>query len=428
MNKLKHINLSKGGGIYYARNNVNRSTCVELIFDCGARCDTIAGLAHFVEHMFFSGTKTLSREEVTKKYFNFIGSNAFTSFKTITFDATILTKEFAEYIKTVAMLITESTFKQSEVDKECGIIKQEIARKKDKQQVLATYFNNYNLTNEDFCKDYGALGTEESVSTIKSKDIKNFVKKYFVANNLSVIITTPLKANKVKSIIEKELISKLPVKENFKPLPTFEKYAKNTQFVKLKTKNIGKNYININFVNNHNIYDLKYLATKSLVFNMINDISTGVLKTMREEKSLVYSASIYNEFDNDKQSIESFYTECATKNVNAVIETLAEYIQEICTNGFTESQFKQARRMFKYNQETKQPYTYSLINKLSRYKRYGKDIGREMKRLKEHVTLEDCNNVVKEIFKTKEISMSVYGEITKKELITEKQFKNLFLK
>lgn len=428
MANIKHVKLSNGGNLYYVKNNINKSTNVEVSFDCGARCDTIPGLAHFAEHMFFAGTKTMSRAEINKKYFNFIGSNAYTSNNVISFEAMVFTKEFKEYIKTVSMLVTESVFNQNEIDKEYDIIKQEIARKKDKQSSLAWSFNTYNLTNENSYKDYGALGTEESISTIKTKDIKNFVKKYFLSNNLIVYVTTTLSLKKVKSIIEKELVTKLQINENFKKLPKFSKYAKNTNFLNVKTKDIGKNYIYINFVNNHNAYDLKYSATKALVFDMINDISAGMLKLLREEKSLVYSASVNTEITNDKHSVETFYTECATKNVNEVIKTFAEYIKNICLNGFTESQFKQARRMFKYNQETRQPTVAKLMSSLFRFEFYDRNVSKELKKLKEKVTLQDCNNLFKEMFKTDMVSVSVYGEITNKELIKNQQFKSLFLK
>ena len=146
MGKFKQINLSKGAKLYYVKNKISKSTMLRISFECGSRCDTIPGLAHFTEHMFFAGTKTMTRDEINKKYFDFIGSNAATSAGDIYFDANIFTKEFEEYVKTVAMLVTESTFKQKEIDKECGIIQQEIARKKDKYNFLASSKNKFNIT------------------------------------------------------------------------------------------------------------------------------------------------------------------------------------------------------------------------------------------------------------------------------------------
>lgn len=312
MNKYKQVNLKHGGKLFYAKNNISKATMIEIAFASGARSEEIPGLAHFVEHMFFSGTKTKTREEISKKYFDFIGSNAYTNSGEIVFTAQIFTKEFAEYVKTVATMITESTFKQSEVDKECNVIKQEIAGVKDKQSRLSTEFNFYNVSNLKCFEGYGTVGSEESVSTIKSSDIKKFVKKYFVANNVKIYVSTQLSFNKVKQIIAQELISKLNVNEKFKPLPKFYIYNKNKNFLCLKNVPIGKNYISINFGNSHNVYDLKYLVAKVIVFHMLNDMSTGICKPLRLEKSLVYWANVYTMLSNDKESVVTFNTECDT--------------------------------------------------------------------------------------------------------------------
>lgn len=428
MNKYKQVNLKHGGKLFYVKNNISKSTVIEIAFACGSRSEEISGLAHFVEHMFFSGTKTKTREEISKKYFDFIGSNAYTDSREIVFTAQIFTKEFTEYVKTVASMITESTFKQSEVDKECNVIKQEIAGVKDKQSKLSTEFNFYNVSNLKCFEGYGTVGSEESVSTIKSSDIKKFVKKYFVANNVKIYVSTQLSFNKVKQIIAQELISKLSVNEKFKPLPKFYVYNKNKNFVCLKNMSIGKNYISINFGNSHNLYDLKYLVTKELVFHMLNDISTGICKPLRLEKSLVYWANVYTMLSNDKESVVTFNTECDTQNVNKTIQTFAEYLNEVYNNGFTKEQFEQAKRMKKYKADTKVPAVYRLIDKLAGLDMYGRVISKDLDKLRKSVTLEDCNNLFKEMFATKDVSMSVYGEIPKKELLTLKQFNKLFMR
>lgn len=428
MNKYKQVNLKHGGKLFYAKNNISKATMIEIAFASGARSEDIPGLAHFVEHMFFSGTKTKTREEISKKYFDFIGSNAYTNSGEIVFTAQIFTKEFAEYVKTVASMITESTFKQFEVDKECNVIKQEIAGVKDKQSRLSTEFNFYNVSNLKCFEGYGTVGSEESVSTIKSSDIKKFVKKYFVANNVKIYVSTQLSFNKVKQIIAQELISKLNVNEKFKPLPKFYIYNKNKNFLCLKNVPIGKNYISINFGNSHNVYDLKYLVTKVIVFHMLNDMSTGICKPLRLEKSLVYWANVYTMLSNDKESVVTFNTECDTQNVNKTIQTFAEYLNEVYTNGFTKEQFEQAKRMKKYREDTKVLSVYKLIDKLADLDMYGRVISKDLDKLRKSVTLEDCNNLFKEMFATKDVSMSVYGEIPKKELLTLKQFNKLFMR
>ena len=426
MNKYKQINLSKGGKLFYVKNKINNSTMVRIAFDCGSRCDTIPGLAHFVEHVFFSGTKTMSRDDINKKYFNFIGSNASTSNGDICFRASLFTKEFEEYVKTVAMIVTETTFEQKELDKEIGIVQQEIAREKDKHNRNVGRLNRLNLTELPFYEKYDSLGTDESVAIIKQKDVVEFVKKYFVANNLRVYVTSPLRLGKVKNIIERELVSKLTVDPEFEKLPYFISYVKNATFKKLETKDINKNYIMVNFNNPHTIYDFEYRAKAGLVLDMINDFSTGLLKVMREERSLVYSGSVYTELRNDKETLISFYTECATKNVNPVLETLSEYIQKIAKEGFTEEQLKQAKRMTKYNHETSEPRLGRLLFKLTDFETFGKIIRNDISKLMKKVTLEECNEIFKEMFLHNQISYTIYGSIKKEELISDEKFDELF--
>lgn len=428
MGKFKQINLSKGGKLYYVKNKISKSTMVRISFDCGSRCDTIPGLAHFVEHMFFCGTKTMTRDEINKKYFDFIGANAGTSAGNICFDGNIFTKEFEEYVKTVAMMITESTFKQKEVEKECGIIQQEISRKKDKFNMLASNKNRFNLTGLKCYEDYGALGTEDSVAKIKSKDIKAFVKKYFIANNLQVFVASPLSEKKVKKIIENNLVAKLSFDEKFEHLPYYVNYVKNSTFKQLETKDIGKNYIFINFKHKYNVFDFDFRAKASITLDMVNEFSNGIMKLLREQKSLVYSGGFGATIKNDKESVTTFYTECARKNVNAVIETVAEYFDNVVKNGFTESQLKQAKRMIKYNNETKEPRVGGLLNKLNDFDVYGRILKNEIRSRMKKVTLDECNELFKELFYNKDISLTIYGNITKEELMTDERFDDLFIK
>lgn len=428
MGKYKQINLSRGGKLYYVKNNISKSTMVRISFDCGSRCDTIPGVAHFTEHMFFTGTKTMAREQINKKYFDFIGSNASTGSGDIVFEANLFTKEFEEYVKTVAMLVTESTFEQKEVEKEARVIQQEIARSKDKYNRIADFKNRFNLTGLDLYKDYGALGTEESVATIKSVDIKNFVEKYFIANNLEVFVTTQLSAKKVKQIIENNLVKKLPVNNNFQKLPYFINYVQNSNFKHLETNKIGKNYIFINFKHNYNIFDFDFRAKASVTMDMVNDYSSGILKLLREQKSLVYSGGFNAYIKNDKEFVTTFYTECVSKNVNAVIETVAEYFKNIVKVGFTEDQLKQAKRNIKYGRDTREPRVGRLLGKLSDFGLYGKVLKNEISDRMKTVTLEECNELFKELFFNSEISYTVYGDIKKEELISDKKFDELFIR
>ena len=428
MKKYKLIKLSNGAQLAYVKNKISKITSVELNFDSGARCDgAIPGLAHFVEHMFFTGTKTMNKDEISKKYFDFINVNAFTNPGRICFTGDVFTKELDNYLSTVAMMITESTFTQTAVDKEIKVVQQEITRDNDNFKRRANEFNDWNIFHTEVDKN-SVLGSKESVGSIKSKDVKNFVKKYFVANNLFACISSPLSASIVKKSIEKNLINKLPFDKNFKELPLFYGNVEDDKFFKIKNQDIDKNYVFINFVFDKTYLDIEYKEKLSVIRRMMNDFSDGIMKDIRLKKSLVYSGGFMASSD-DKNMYATFRTECETKNINELIKTIAEYLENINKNGFTKEQLEKTKRLITYGEHEEEPRVKRDFYKLHDFKRYNKVLDyKKLKDIRRKLTLEEVNKIFREVLDEARVSMSIYGNIKKNELMTKKEFNNLFNK
>lgn len=423
--KYKNCILPHGGKLRYVKNNISKTTSVEIDFYCGARCEKIPGLAHFTEHMFFTGTKDLNKEQVTKKYFDFINVNASTNYNRIRFNGNVLTKELEDYCKTVAMLITESTFTQKAVDKEIGIVQQEIARYEDKFNFHAGNFNDYNVTGQEEYKNE-ILGTKETVGSIKSKDVKDFVKKYFVLENMDVYVSSPLSFNKVKNIVLKTLVSTLKKDKDFKELPLYNFQINNTNFLSVETKDIKKCYIYINFPINRTDYDFEFQKKFGLALRMMNDHSEGISKEIRLNKSLVYGC-VFDSYYNDKKGLVTFITECEKQNVNAVIETVAEYIKGLLKNGFTAEQLRKAKRLYKHKEDAEEPKVSRKLDKLRDYKYYGKIIDdKKLENIALSTTLEECNKCFKEVFENCQVSTTIYGDATKEEVLSKEEIDKLF--
>lgn len=422
---FKRCDLLGGGKLFYVKNKINKVTQVEINFDSGSRCDTIPGLAHFVEHMFFTGTKSLSKEEISKKYFDFINVNAFTNGMGISFTGKIFTKEFKDYLSTVATMITESTFTQQAVDKEIKVVCQEIARSNDKFREKAQRLNAFNMLGSKHLEN-GTLGTVETVSSIKSKDVKNFVKKYFVNENMEVYVTSPLSFNRVKKIVQRNLSRVLPNKPNFNHLPINIGPIVNNQFLKLKNQDINKCYVAINFVIDKDFQDVEYGKKINVVLDMLNDFSDGILKEIRLKKSLVYGGGFGCLKAKDQMSV-TFSSECEKNNVNELILSVSHYINEMKTKGFSQEQLNKIKREMDYGDDSKEPKLSRALNKLFDFKYYNKIIdSKKLRKLVKDLTVEECNKIFKEIFDNDRVSLSVYGDISKKELLTESKFKKLW--
>lgn len=422
--KYKNIKLNKGAVLRYVKNNISQTTAVEICFDCGARCDTVPGLAHFTEHMFFTGTKDLNKEQVTKRYYDFINVNAFTSTKDIYFAGNIFSHKLKDYLLVVADMIKNSTFSKKAVENEIPVVQQEIVRGADKHNFFAFDTNKFNITNLPVYKD-GILGSKESVASITSKDVKSFVKKYFVANNCSIYISSPYSAGKVKNIINKYFISALN-ENNLEKLPLYYDDVQNDRFLKIKNVDIKKNYLFLNFIYDKTVYDFEFNRYAMLFRDVLNDVSAGIMNPLRLEKGLVYSASAYTN-RTDKASIMSINTECNTQNINKVLETVSEYFKNLYKKGITANQLKLAKQLYNYEIASKEPSVRGEMHRLYDYKYYGKIIKKNyLLKLTRNATVDQVNQVMRYILENSKISCSIYGNATKKDVLTQKEFFNLF--
>jgi len=430
MDKVKNYKkaeLSNGSKLYYVKNKISRTTMVDVVFYCGSRCDTIPGLAHFTEHMFFAGTKKLDKKEINKKYSDFINANAYTSSSAIVFTANVFTNEFENYLKTVTELVTESTFTQKAINDEVKIVNQEIAMYKDNFQMHAFYFNEYNLTKKEHNK-YGNIGTAKTISTIKSKDVKEYVKNYFVKQNMDIFVASPLSFNKVKMIVERTLMKKIVSNPKMKKLPLYKTEVQDDSFFKIKTQAIGKDHLFMNFAFKDDTKNVQRRKQLELLLELMNNQTEGIMSDLRwgSNKNLTYGGRFYIIHGKD-DSIITFNTQCDKENLTPIIETVVSYIKRVLKDGFKQSILDFEKREYKYEDDVKEPQVRAKFYKLTEYREFGKIYSRKL--LRKYITdttLEECNNLFHEIFDKPRASVSIYGDATAKDVLTEAQFKKLF--
>ena len=102
--------------------------------DAGTRDESAeeAGWAHFVEHMLFKGTKKRRAWHILNRMENVGGDlNAFTNKEETIVYSAFLKKDFARALELLTDIVFHSTFPQHEIDKERGVILEEIESYED---------------------------------------------------------------------------------------------------------------------------------------------------------------------------------------------------------------------------------------------------------------------------------------------------------
>ena len=111
-----------------------RSVAVGIWVKVGSRYETPAmnGISHFLEHMFFKGTKKRSPKDIAVEIDSMGGDlNAFTSRENTAFYIKVLDEYLEKGVDLLSDIFVHSTFPEDELEKEKKIIKEEVKMVED---------------------------------------------------------------------------------------------------------------------------------------------------------------------------------------------------------------------------------------------------------------------------------------------------------
>ena len=143
MTAISQTTISNGLPLYRIDVGGTRAVTLLVAFDAGARSELPVenGMAHFLEHLVFKGGEKYSTYREVNEAAESIGAvlNAYTSHDLVAFHITAR----AQYAMQAADLLTDfvgrSRIDAGELDRERGVVVQEIARSEDQPSMLAEH-------------------------------------------------------------------------------------------------------------------------------------------------------------------------------------------------------------------------------------------------------------------------------------------------
>src|SRR5581483_4892230 len=121
------------------------------------------GISHFLEHMVFKGTRNRTAEDIARQV-DSIGGNmdAFTAKECICFNVKVLDEHLPVAMDVVSDLVLNPLFAPSDIQRELGVILEEIKMDEDSPDYLV-----HEIFTQSFRKDHPLgrpiLGTKETV-------------------------------------------------------------------------------------------------------------------------------------------------------------------------------------------------------------------------------------------------------------------------
>ena len=196
--------LPNGLRIIHAQKDSNVTYCGFAI-DVGTRdeADNEQGMAHFVEHLIFKGTKKRHAWHILNRMEHVGGDlNAFTNKEETVVYSAFLSEHFPRAVELLADIVFHSTFPQHEIDKEVEVIIDEIQSYEDSpSELIFDDFEELIFPNHPLGRNI--LGKPDLLRQFKTSNALDFTSRYYKPNNMVFFVQGNIDFKRVVRLVEK---------------------------------------------------------------------------------------------------------------------------------------------------------------------------------------------------------------------------------
>ena len=381
---------------------------VGVFIDSGSRRETPEnnGVAHFLEHMAFKGTKTRTAEQIAREIEDVGGyMNAYTSLENTAYYCRLMKEDLAIGVDVLADILSNSTFDETEMNRERGAILQEISMYKDSPDDVVVD-NLRELQYPDQAIGWPILGSVENVKKMTADHLRDYVNNYYHANHMIVAAAGAVDHNELVKMAE-EKFGHFTSKE----LPEFEQPSYKSGETWTHRPELEQVYVAYSWPS-AGALDKDYYVHTMLAAVMGQGMTSKLWQEVREKRGLAYSVYASN----------SPYKDHGTFNVFAgtgkeSLEELAGIVQNVLKSAeMTQEELQRAQKgaasSIAMAMESCEARMERLANHLFTYKRIV-PIEEALEKVYA-VTLSDLETARTSIIQDNLLAVSVVGPVEKK--------------
>ena len=364
----------KNGLKYYIKENKfpQKTAIFYLVINSGStdEKDGEQGLAHFLEHMAFNGSRDFSKNELIKQLESLgvkFGAdlNAQTSYDQTSYVLTIDVNEknLQDTFKVFSNWIDGVKIDPKELDKERGVIMEE-ERQRNTPGYRLYLAQTKDIFEGSIYLKRVPIGDMNVIKRVDAKHMQEFYERLYQPRFMSFVAVGDFDKNEIKSLIEKSFSQ-----------------AKNTNSYIHPEKNISfKSGLNIfNYDSNETgmeLVRLSYFDKFSPVLNeadakknLEDALIASLINMLYEQKNANNSSNLSTDFIAQtlqaKQKIYSFETNVLGGDFNASLKDMLGVIKGIKEFGFNKDDFEDVKKAFVANVDAK--FKRSKTKKSSAY-------------------------------------------------------------
>jgi len=413
---VKKITLNNGLRIITLSQKSTEAVTVLVLVGAGSKYEKkeISGISHFLEHMFFKGTKKRPDKLKIAEDMDRIGGlyNAFTGDDYTGYFAKVASAKFDTALDWVSDVFLNSTLPDKEVAREKGVIIEEINMIYDNPMLQVALLWN-KLLYGDQPAGWDIAGNKDSISAIRRHDLVNYMEGQYVASNTIVCVAGKINESAAAKKI-KNCFSKISTAKPERKVEVFEKQESPESI--LSFRKTDQTHFCLG-VRGYNLFHPRRYAQEILGIILGGMMSSRLFMEIREKLGLAYYIKTSVEANPDTGFL---VTQAGVDNKKAekAINTILKEYKKIASKKIPPAELKKAKDYIKGKMalllEPSEAFAsfYGIQELLEGTILNQKEIYAKINK----VSAEEVQLIAKEIFRPEKLNLSVVGPFQKKEV------------
>jgi predicted Zn-dependent peptidase len=373
----------------------------------------INGISHFLEHMYFKGTKKRPSTTAIAETLDKVGGiyNAFTSEEYTGYFAKVASPHFELALDWVSDIFLNSILPKEEIEKEKGVIIEEINMIYDHpMSYVQTLWTK--LLYGDQPAGWDIAGTKETVSKMNREKLSDYMERQYVAKNTIVSIAGNFDEKSAVQKVKKYFL-KIKIKKPIEKPKVIEKQEKPE--VLLNFRQTDQTHLCFG-VRTFNLFHPQRYALDLLAVILGGMMSSRLFIEVRSKLGIAYYINTNSEMNPDTGFLFT-QTGLDNKNVEKGISTILKEYKKISEKKVPTSELKKAKDYLKgkttllLEPSDAQASFYAAQEVLEKKILTPEEIFKKI----DEVSREDILNVAKEIFKPEKLNLALIGPFKDKE-------------
>ena len=386
-----------------------RSVSVGIWIGAGSRRETPErnGISHFIEHMLFKGTTKRSAEDIARSV-DSIGGNldAFTAKELVCFNTKVLDQHLSLAFDVLADLVLHPLFHEADIEKEKGVILEEIKMEADSPDNLV-----HEIFSSNFWRDHPLgkpiLGTPQTVKRFDHDAIRAYYSSVYTPANLLVTAAGHLTHEVLVGLV-REHFETLPPGPEAPPDHVPTTHAR----IALRNKKALEQVHLCLGVPSYPLPHQERFACYVLNTLLGGGMSSRLFQNIRERQGLAYA--VFSELSPYRDTgCLSIYAGTSIEAAGKVVESITKEFRQLKEQRVPDEELRRAKDHLKGSLMLGLESTASRMSNLARQEMYFQRFFTldELVESIESVTAEDVQRIALTFFDSRQIALTVLGNL-----------------